>query len=160
MLAYEAATAWNREIPCNFFKTVIQLYLLRSFLYSLTYCIKEGIKDSNFEIKWKKCQSMRQLRPETGEFLVFSFKALIQVYLLRSFIYSLTYYIKEVIIRRIFWRWNNIVLAYEAATAWNRGIVWKKSKTVIQLYLFFYFSIFDLLYQRGYQRQYFWILNL
>ena len=69
MLAYEADTSWNRGIPCIFFKTLIQLYLLRSFLYSLTYCTKEVIEDNNLEIKWKKCRSMRQLRPETGESL-------------------------------------------------------------------------------------------
>ena len=33
-------------------------------------------------------------------------------------------------------------------------------KILIQLYFFVYFSIFDLLYQRGYQSQYFWTLNL
>ena len=52
-----------------FFKTLIQLYLLRSFLYSLTYCIKEDIEDNNLEIKRKKCWPMRQIRPETGESL-------------------------------------------------------------------------------------------
>ena len=39
------------ESRVSLFKTLIQLYLLRSFLYSLTYCIKEGIKDNNLEIK-------------------------------------------------------------------------------------------------------------
>ena len=34
-----------------FIKTLIQLYLLRSFLYSLTYCTKEGIEDNDLEIK-------------------------------------------------------------------------------------------------------------
>ena len=53
MLAYDADTALNSGIPCIFFKTLIQLYLLRSFLYSLTYCIKEGIEDNNLEIKFK-----------------------------------------------------------------------------------------------------------
>ena len=48
MLAYEAGTAQNREIPCIFFKTLIQLYLLCSLLYSLTYCIKEVIKGKMF----------------------------------------------------------------------------------------------------------------
>ena len=48
MLACEADTAWNRGIPCIFFKTLIQLYLLRSFIYSLTYCIKEVIKGKIF----------------------------------------------------------------------------------------------------------------
>ena len=33
------------------------------------------------------------------------------------------------------------------------------SKTLIQLYWVFVFSIFDLIYQRGYQRQYYWTLN-
>ena len=50
---------------------------------------------------------MRQIHPETGETIVF-FKTLIQLYLLRSNIYSLTYYIKEVITEvikgNIFWR--------------------------------------------------------
>ena len=33
-LAYEAATAWNRGIPCNLvFKTLIQLYLFCLFIY-------------------------------------------------------------------------------------------------------------------------------
>ena len=48
MLAYEVDTAWNRVIPC-FFKTLIQLYFLRSFRYSLTYCIKKGIEDNILE---------------------------------------------------------------------------------------------------------------
>ena len=50
MQAYEADTAWNRGIPCIFFKILIQLYVLRSFLYSLTYCIKEAIKGEIFWI--------------------------------------------------------------------------------------------------------------
>ena len=33
-------------------------------------------------------------------------------------------------------------------------------KTLIQLYLFYLFSIFDLMYQREYQRQYLWKLDL
>ena len=82
MLAYEADTSWNRRTTCIFFKTLIQSYLLRSFFYSLTYCIKEVIKSN------------------------------------------------------IFWRLNEKVLAYEAATARNRGIPWIFFKTLIQLYLF------------------------
>ena len=31
-----------------FFKTLIQLYLFYLFLYSLTYCTKEGIKGNYF----------------------------------------------------------------------------------------------------------------
>ena len=61
--------------------------------------------------------AMRQIRPETGESLAIFFKTLIQLYVLRSFLYSLTYFIKEVISGKIFWRSNLKVLAYEAATA-------------------------------------------
>ena len=52
-----------------FFKILIQLYLLRSFHYSLNYCIKEVIKGKIFGILNKKVRPMRQLRPETGESL-------------------------------------------------------------------------------------------
>ena len=50
MFAYETDTARNRGIPCIFFKTLIQLNLLCSFPYSLTYCIKEAI---NGKIFWR-----------------------------------------------------------------------------------------------------------
>ena len=106
MLAYKADTDWNKGIPCIFFKILIQLYLLRSFLYPLTYCIKEVIKS------------------------------------------------------KIFWILNKKVLAYEAATAWNRGIPCNFSKHWSNCLCFVCLSIIDLLYQRGYQRQYFWTLNL
>ena len=69
-----------------------------------------------FEIKLI-CRPIRQIQPEAGESLVFFFKTLIQLYLLRSFLYSLTYGIKEVNNGKIFWRLYLKVLAYEAATA-------------------------------------------
>ena len=55
MQAYKADTAWNRGIPCIFFKILIQLYLLGSFLYSLTYCIKEVIYGKIFWRLSEKC---------------------------------------------------------------------------------------------------------
>ena len=88
MQAYKADTAWNRGIPCIFFKSPIQLYLFCSFPDSLTYCIKEVIKSKIFLILNKK------------------------------------------------------VLAYEAATAWNRGTPCIFFKTLIQLYLFCLFLYF------------------
>ena len=88
MLAYEADTALNRGIPCIFFKTLIQLYLLRSFIYSLAYCIKEVFKG------------------------------------------------------KIFWMLNLKVLANDAATARNREIPCNFLKTLIQLYLFCLFFYF------------------
>ena len=48
MQAYKADTARNRGIPCIFFKIIIQLYLLSSFLYSLTCCMKEVVKGRIF----------------------------------------------------------------------------------------------------------------
>ena len=50
-----------------FFKTTIQLYLLRLFPYYLTYCNKEGNDDNNLDIKLRMFWPMRQIRPETGE---------------------------------------------------------------------------------------------
>ena len=36
--------------------------------------------------------------------------------------------------------------------------IFQNTDTIV--FVFFFFSIFDLLYQRGYQSQYFWTLNL
>ena len=80
--------------------------------------------------------------------------------MLCSFLYSLTCCIKEVINGKIFWRLNLKVLAYEAATARNRGIPCTFSKHWSNCICFVYFSIFYLLYQRGYQRQYILTLHL
>ena len=98
--AYKSDTAWNRWIPCIYFKIIIQLYLLHSFIYSLTYCIKEVING------------------------------------------------------KIFWRLHLKVLDYEAATAWNRWIPCNFSKHWYNCICFVYISVFDLLHQIGYQRQY------
>ena len=48
MQAYKADTACNRGIPCIIFKLQFQIYLLRVFHYSLTYCIEEVIKGKIF----------------------------------------------------------------------------------------------------------------
>ena len=45
------------------------------------------------------------------------------------------------------------MLAYEADTAWNRGIPCNFSKTNPIVFVMFISLFFDLLYQRGYQRQ-------
>ena len=128
VLAYEAATAWNRGIPCKILTFLIILYLV------LLNGSKRLSEVRYFEIEWI-CRPIRQIQPETGESLVF-FKTLIQLYLFRSFPYSLTYCIKEVIKSKIFWRLNSKVLAYEAATAWNRGIPCTILTYLIKLYLF------------------------
>ena len=50
MSAYEADQPKTGQSLVSFYKTLIQLYLLRSFLYSFTYCIKEVIKGRIFWI--------------------------------------------------------------------------------------------------------------
>ena len=60
---------------------------------------------------------------------------------LRSFLYSLTYCIKEVINGKIFWRLNLKVPAYEADTAWTRGIPCNFSQHWSHCICFLYFSI-------------------
>ena len=70
------------------------------------------------------------------------FKTLIQLYMFCLFIYSLTYCIKEVIKGKIFLRLDEKVPAYEADTAWNRGIPCILLKTLFQLYLFCLFPYF------------------
>ena len=106
---------------------------------------------------------MRQIQPGTGESPVFFFITLIKLYLLCSFLHTLTYCIKEVIKGRIFWRSNE-----KSVGLW--GTHRPKQDNTLQFFskpwfnciCFVYFYIFDLLYQRGYQRQYFghWNLNL
>ena len=51
--AYEAATSWNRGIPCNFFKTLIQLYLFYLFLYFWLTASKRVSKAICLEIIFK-----------------------------------------------------------------------------------------------------------
>ena len=46
--AYEAATAWNRGIPCNFFQTTDPIVFIFFDFIFLNYCIKEGIKGNLF----------------------------------------------------------------------------------------------------------------
>ena len=85
--AYNADTAWNRGIPCIFFKILIQLYLLCSFLYSLTYCIKEVINGKIFWRFNKKSAGLwGSLGMKQGNPLIL-FKILIQLYLFCLFLY-------------------------------------------------------------------------
>ena len=137
MLAYEVATAWNRVIPCIILTFLIKLGLV------LLNTSKRLSKVRSFDNKWI-CRPIGQIQPETGESLVF-FKTLIQLYLLHSFLYSVTYSIEDVIKGKNFWRLNNNVLAYEAATDWNRGIPCNFSKHWSNCIRFIPFSIFDLL---------------
>ena len=145
--------------PLFFFKILIQLYLLRSFLYSLTYCIKEVI---NGKIFWRLNLKVLTYEAATAwnrripcnvskhwsNYICFIHFSIFDL------LYQRGYH------RQYFWTLHLKVLAYEAATAWNRGIPCNFSKHWSNCICFVYFSLFDLLYQRGYQRQYSWILNL
>ena len=117
MQAYEADTAWNRGITCIFFKILIQLYLLRSFLYSLTYFIKEVIKGKIFWRLNLKCWSMRQLWSETEESLAM-FQNIDPIVFVLFISLFLTYCIKEGIKGKIFWTLNLKVLASTCFTNW------------------------------------------
>ena len=91
---------------------------------------------------------MRQIQTETGESLSFFYKTLIQLYSFYLFFYFYLLY-KRGYQRQYFWTLKLKVLAYEAATAWNRWIPCNCSKHWSDCICFVYFSIFDLLYQRG-----------
>ena len=70
-------------------------------------------------------------------------------------------FFKEVIKGKIFWRLNKKVSAYEAAKAWNRGISCNFSQNTDPIvFVLFTFLFFYLLYQKGYQWQYFCKLHL
>ena len=110
---------------------------------------------------------MRQIQPEKGKRLYFFqntntivfFKTLIQLYFLCLFIYSLTHCIKEVIKGNIFWILNEKSAGLWGSYGLTHGNPLFFSKHSSNCICFVYLSIFDLLYQRGYQRQYFWKLN-
>ena len=86
---------------------------------------------------------------------------MIQFYLLCLFIYSLTYFIKEVIKGKISWILNEKSVGLWGSYGLKQGNPLQSfSKHWSNCICFVYFSIFDLPYQRGYQRQYFRTLHL
>ena len=137
MLAYQADTDWNRGIPCIFFqKKLIQLYLLRSFVYSLTYFIKEFIKGNIF---WRLNEKSAGLWGSYG------LKQGNPLHFFSKYWYNCICFIYFSIFDLLYQRGyqgqnastpNLNVLAYEAATAWNKAIPCKILKFSIKLYLF------------------------
>ena len=122
--------------PLYFFKTLIQLYLLRSFLYSLTYCIKDVI---NGKIFWrlngksvglwgsyvlKQGNSVQCFSKHWSNCICFVYFSIFDLLYQRGYQ------------RQYFWSFNLIVLAYEEATAKNRGIPCKILNVLIRLYFF------------------------
>ena len=75
--------------------------------------------------------------------------------------HMLTYCIKEVIKGKIFWRLNKKSTGIWGSYGLKQGNPLQFfSKHWSNCICFLYFFIFELLYQREYQRQYFWTLNL
>ena len=140
MLAYEAATAWNRGIHRKILKLLIKLYLFCLLIYCSNLCTKKVIRGKIF---WYK-MNMLAYEADTAwnRWILSPFKTLIQLYLLRSFLYSLTYCIKEVIKGKIF-----RILNEKSASLWGsyglkQGNPLQIFKTLIQLYLFCLFLYF------------------
>ena len=68
--------------------------------------------------------------------------ALIQLFLVRSFLYSLTYCVKEVIKGNIFWRLNEESVGLWGSYGLKQRNPLKFFKTLIRLYLFYLFLYF------------------
>ena len=72
MSAIEAATFWNKVIPCNFFKSLIKLDFSCFLFYVFPFYINKFIKGKIFVyVKENICSSLSQLQPETGESIDF-----------------------------------------------------------------------------------------
>ena len=71
MSAYEAATSWSRGIPRKNLRSLIKSYFFPSYLIVLLNASKSLSKVRSFDIKWIKYGPVRQIHPNTGEYLVF-----------------------------------------------------------------------------------------
>ena len=149
-MAYKADTDWNRGIPRKILKLIIKLYFFSPYLlfylmYQKGHHMWDILRLNEYIGLWGR-YILKHGYP------LYFFKSLIQLYLLHSFLYSLAYYIKEVIKGKIFWILNVKVTALRQLRPETGEYLAICFKTLIQLYCFFHFSIFDLLYQREYQR--------
>ena len=125
----------KQENTLYFFIILIQLYLLRSFYYYLTYCIKEVIKrmiirrlNENSAGLWgsywlKQENTLQFVSKHWLNCICFVYFSLFDLLYQRGSR------------RQYFWTLHLKVLAYEAATAWNRGIPCKTLNFLIKLYL-------------------------
>ena len=146
----------DQGTPLQNLKIPNEILFLVSWFIVLLNVSKRLSEVRYFEIKWI-CWHMRQIKPKTGESLVLFPKTLIKLYLLCLFLYYLTYFFKEVIKVKIFWRLNEEVPAYEVDTSRNIGIYWFFLQNTDPIVFVLFISLFFYLpYQRGYQRKYFW----
>ena len=84
--AYEAATVWNRGIPCIFFQNTDSIVFVFFIFLFLNFCIKESIKGNFLDIKFKSVGLWGSYGLKQGNPLQF-FKTLIQLYLPSLFLY-------------------------------------------------------------------------
>ena len=104
---------------------------------------------------------MRQIQLETGGSTVFCFINTNQIVFVMFISFYLTYCIKEFIKGKIFWIWNKKSVRLWGSYGLKQGNLLKIFFTYrSDCICFVYFSIFDILYIRGYQGQHFWTLKL
>ena len=122
MFAYEKDTVRNRGIPCIFFKTLIQLDLLRLFLYYLTYWSKRVPKIIIWRLIEKSASLWGSYILKQGNPLQFFQNTNKKLYVLCIII--ITYCILKGNKVKNFWRWIKKVLAFD-----TDFLVWIMKKT-------------------------------
>ena len=149
--AYEAATARNRGISCNFFKILIQLYLFYLFFYFLLTVSKRISKTIFLGIKFKSVGIWGIYGLKQGNTL-----QNLKIHNKIVFVLSpdLLFYL---IYQKGYQRWD-ILRLNEYVDLWGRYSL-KQGNTLYFflntnpiIFVMFISLLFDLLYQRGYQR--------
>ena len=153
MLAYGRIQSETWESLEKHFKALFQIYLLCSFLYSLTCCIKEVIKGKMFwRLNEKKVNLWGSYSLKQGNPLQFVFKTLIQFYLFYLFFYF-WFTVSKRVSRAMF-----LDIKFKSVGLWGRYGM--KQENPLQNFkianqIVFVFStdlLFYLMYQKVYQR--------
>ena len=134
------------------FYMIGKMFPMLSGKFMLIYCINEVIKGNIFWRLNKICRPMRQLQPETGEYLAIFFKTPIQLYLFCLFFYYWITVSKRVS-KAIF-----LYIKLKSVGLWGtyglkQGNTLKNIK--ISNHIVFFLSpdlLFYLINQKGYQR--------
>ena len=150
MLVYEATTAWNRGISCNFFQNTDPIVFVLFISLFLTYCIKEGIKGNILDIKFKSVglwgsYGLKQGNPlqniKITNQIVFVFSPDLFFYLINQNGYQ-----REDILRL-----NEYVGLWGKYRLKQGNSLFFFQNTNPIIFVMFIPLFFDLLYQRGYQ---------
>ena len=145
MHAYKADAALSRGIPCIFFKIPIQLYLLRSFLYSLTYCIKEVINGKIF--RWL---TLKVLAYEAATAWNRVIPCRILTFLIKLYLVLLNGSKRLSEVRYFEIKWICRPIRQIQPETGESLALFQNTNPII--FFTFISLLFDLLYQRGYQR--------